>query len=81
MTTVGFVKDAIATLMFISAATVVHRAPMNIIVAALLMGATVDGLFTLNPHWHCQKWTPWTVPAAVVGAQVVGFLLLLSQCK
>jgi hypothetical protein len=79
MTTVGFIKDAIATVLFLISASVIHRIPVNIITIGLLMGATIDGLFTLNPGWHCQKWNPWTVPGAVLGAQVAGFLLLLSH--
>jgi hypothetical protein len=79
MSSVGFVKDAIATVMFLVAASVVRRAPVNIIIAALLLGAAIDGLFTLNPEWHCQTWNLWSVPGAVLSAQVTGFLLLLSQ--
>ena len=78
-TSVGFVKDGIAMVMFLVAASVVRRAPVNIIIAALLLGATIDGLFTLNPEWHCQTWNLWSVPGAVLCAQVTGFLLLLSQ--
>ncbi len=81
MTTVGFVKDAIASCMFLTAVMIIHRAPLDIIRWALLMGAYVDALFTLYPEWHCQKWNPVSAPGAVLGAQIGVFGFLLLQCK
>lgn len=81
MDTNGFVKDAIAAVLFSVSTFVVHRAPLNIIISALAMGATVDGLFTLNPAWHCETWRFGSAPSLVILGQVLVFLYLLSQCK
>lgn len=78
---VGYIKDAIATLMFTVSIFVVPRAPMNVIISALATGAIVDGLFTLNPSWHCETWKFGSAPSYVVAAQVLVFLYLLSLCK
>ena len=80
METIGFVKDAIASVMFLVSIPVVQTAPMSVITAALAMGATVDALFTLNPEWHCQRWDTRSAPVAVILCQVLGFLYLVSRC-
>lgn len=81
MYTVGFVKDAIAAVLFTVSATVIHRASLQIITAGLVTGAIVDGLFTLHPEWHCQKWSSGSAPSILVYLQVLVFLYLLSQCR
>lgn len=78
---VGYIKDAIATVMFSVSVFVVQRAPMHAIVSALATGAIVDGLFTLNPSWHCETWKFGSAPSYVIVAQVLVFLYLLSLCR
>lgn len=54
----GQAKDASATLLFGAAfMTVLNKnVSKKLILTGLGFGFLIDGLFTLNPTWHCEDW-------------------------
>lgn len=56
--TVGYVKDAIAFLVFSCALllAIFKQIPYALIIYGLVACAVVDGLFSANPDWHCRPW-------------------------
>ncbi len=80
---VGYVKDAMASLMFLAAFIVLYtnprRVPVQYILTLLLLGLTVDTLFTLNPRWHCEEWSESRVAKYVLFVQLVVFSAVLLR--
>lgn len=78
---VGQVKDALAALMFLVSLVVLltRRVPYGFIVALVIMGLVVDGLFTVNQGWHCQDWETSTTARYIVLSQVPIFCVILAR--
>jgi hypothetical protein len=55
---IGQAKDASAMFLFgVAFLTVLNKnVPKSLILTGLGMGFIVDGLYTLNPSWHCADW-------------------------
>jgi len=71
----GQVKDAIAAAFFLMTAWLVSTKGVkkNVLLAGLLLGFTVDCIFTLNTEWHCTDWDYNSPSKLVIAAQVVAF--------
>lgn len=54
--TVGYYKDAAATIAFAIALVflVTIGIPKSILIISLIACIFVDGMFTINPTWHCS---------------------------
>lgn len=55
---IGQVKDASAMFLFGAAfLTVLNKnVPKSLVLTGLGMGFVIDGLYTMNPSWHCTEW-------------------------
>lgn len=76
MHSVGWMKDGIAAIAFV-VTIVLYPLPHMVIVGALAMCATVDGLFFAFPSWHCLQPGMNTPTVVVVGATI---LALVTMC-
>jgi hypothetical protein len=55
---IGQAKDASAMFLFgVAFITVLNKnVPKSRMLTGLGMGFTIDGLYTMNPSWHCADW-------------------------
>ena len=81
MRTIGWAKDAVAFVCFCITLFIVVRYNNKIckqrtVVVLLCLCAIVDGLFTANPHWHCEC-IGFNAPTGVVVTAFVVFLAIV----
>lgn len=76
MVTVGYIKDAIASTMFLISILLVlqtQNIPIRNTLVLLTMGLIVDALFTLYKDWHCENWEESKVARYIVLLQIPVF--------
>lgn len=67
---VGYVKDAIAAVMFLISIVYVSKVKIDTIRFLLVCAFIVDLLFTVNPDWHCEDWNQSRVSKYIVLLQI-----------
>ena len=80
---VGYVKDSLAVIGFISAFILVYGATdlhkvKSIILVSLLVAIIIDGIFTAYPGYH-HRVLGHNVPTYLLGVTVIAFIPLLIQ--
>ena len=83
--TVGYYKDLLATVAFMVVLGVIllrGQIPRNVMIVSLVACIGMDGLFSLNPSWHCShvgsNTASWMLGAQVAAIALIGGYLLVG---
>lgn len=76
--TVGYYKDLIACFAFILALVLLCTVDISkqLIIVGLVACIAIDGVFTLNPSWHCTPFGNNAASFAIV-AQIILTIVIL----
>jgi uncharacterized membrane protein YczE len=79
-TTVGYVKDLLASFMFLFCILYIvknKRVQIQKVIILLVMAFIVDALFTVNSSWHCEDWKDSQVSKYIILLQIPIFVSIM----